>query len=274
MRDWWQKSDRRIFYILTGISPNSWWTRSENHRGRLIWTTNTKSFDWATQELYWHLPATIHTQAKTKKPSKNWTPEETDEHPVHSTRTQWPAANELTTTTVQVLEQREGKTRVAPVALKQNWRPASSLCVRENWPERTQARDWRQRRQPSARQLMRKEIKSGTQENDDRGVQVGSKNQKSKSAPLTATRRNLADESEGSKQDWETGAAAKALLESGQLGTGTGTCNPQKSSRETQKDFWTGAACNTEQQYEKTRSLERQSRPSSGWAARKWTKAD
>jgi hypothetical protein len=77
----------------------------------------------------------IHTQAETEKPSKNWTPQETDEHPVHSTRTQWPAANELTTTTVQVLEQREGKTRLAPVALKQNWRPVSSLYVRENWPE-------------------------------------------------------------------------------------------------------------------------------------------
>jgi hypothetical protein len=59
----------------------------------------------------------IHTQVETKKPTKNQTPEETDEHHVHSTRL---AANKLTATTVQALEQHEGKTRLAPVALKQN----------------------------------------------------------------------------------------------------------------------------------------------------------
>jgi hypothetical protein len=47
-----------------------------------------ESFDPTTQELYQHLPAMIHTQVETKKPTKNQTPEETDEHHVHSTRTQ------------------------------------------------------------------------------------------------------------------------------------------------------------------------------------------
>jgi hypothetical protein len=27
---------KRTVYILTGISPNTWWARSENHRGRAI----------------------------------------------------------------------------------------------------------------------------------------------------------------------------------------------------------------------------------------------
>jgi hypothetical protein len=66
----------------------------------------------------------------------------------------------------------------------------------------------------------------------------------------------------GLQTNWETGAVAQALLESGQLGTGT--CSTQKSSREKkQKDFQTGAACNTEQHHEKTKSLERESRPRS-----------
>jgi hypothetical protein len=44
MRDRWQKSDQVTVYILTGISPNNWWARSRNHRGRVIWTTNPRVF--------------------------------------------------------------------------------------------------------------------------------------------------------------------------------------------------------------------------------------
>jgi hypothetical protein len=44
MRDRRQKSTRKIIYILTGISPNTWWTRLGNHRGRAIWTTKPRVF--------------------------------------------------------------------------------------------------------------------------------------------------------------------------------------------------------------------------------------
>jgi hypothetical protein len=36
----WQKSSQTLVYILTVISSNTWWTRSENHRGKTIWTIN------------------------------------------------------------------------------------------------------------------------------------------------------------------------------------------------------------------------------------------
>jgi hypothetical protein len=41
---------QKIVYILTGISPNTWWARSGNHRGRAIWTGNIKLFDPVAQE--------------------------------------------------------------------------------------------------------------------------------------------------------------------------------------------------------------------------------
>jgi hypothetical protein len=42
--DWQQKLDRETVYILTDISPNTWWTCSENHRERTIWTINHRVF--------------------------------------------------------------------------------------------------------------------------------------------------------------------------------------------------------------------------------------
>jgi hypothetical protein len=33
-----------MVYILTTISPNTWWSRTKNHRGRVIWTTNPRVF--------------------------------------------------------------------------------------------------------------------------------------------------------------------------------------------------------------------------------------
>jgi hypothetical protein len=44
VQDWWQKLDRRTVYILTGISLNTWWARSENQRGRAIWIMNHRVF--------------------------------------------------------------------------------------------------------------------------------------------------------------------------------------------------------------------------------------
>jgi hypothetical protein len=42
--DRWQKLDRRTVYILTGISLNTCWAHSENHRGRAIWIMNPRVF--------------------------------------------------------------------------------------------------------------------------------------------------------------------------------------------------------------------------------------
>jgi hypothetical protein len=75
VRDGRQNLDRIIIYILTGISPNTWWTRSENHHARPIRTTKLRifwsgeSFDPVTQELYRHLPTMIHTQ-EAKEPKE------------------------------------------------------------------------------------------------------------------------------------------------------------------------------------------------------------
>jgi hypothetical protein len=42
--------DRRTIYILTGISPNNWWARSENHHEKAIRTTKPRVFYPVTQE--------------------------------------------------------------------------------------------------------------------------------------------------------------------------------------------------------------------------------
>jgi hypothetical protein len=67
--------------------------------------------------------------------------------------------------------------------------------IRDQWAPQLGARDLCARlKKIKAAEI---ESKSSTEENDNRG----SKNRKSKSAPLNATRRNLAGESERSKQD-------------------------------------------------------------------------
>jgi hypothetical protein len=38
------KINSKIVYILIGILPNTWWTRSENHRGRAIQTSKPPVF--------------------------------------------------------------------------------------------------------------------------------------------------------------------------------------------------------------------------------------
>jgi hypothetical protein len=44
VRDRRQKSDQRVIYILTGISPNNWWARLDNYRLRAIQTRNPRVF--------------------------------------------------------------------------------------------------------------------------------------------------------------------------------------------------------------------------------------
>jgi hypothetical protein len=61
VRDWWQKSDRRIVYILTCISPNTWWTRSRNHRGSAIQTRKSRVFWSGDSRMNRLQPATTTT---------------------------------------------------------------------------------------------------------------------------------------------------------------------------------------------------------------------
>jgi hypothetical protein len=44
VRDRPQKSDQRTVYILTCISPNTWWTRLGNYRVRAIYIMNPQTF--------------------------------------------------------------------------------------------------------------------------------------------------------------------------------------------------------------------------------------
>jgi hypothetical protein len=86
--------------------------------------------------------------------------------------------------------------RLTPSNPKQE-RPyhGTSPEIRDQWPPQLGARDLcAGLKKNNAAEI---ESKSSTEENDNRG----SKNRKSKSAPLNATRRNLVGESEGSKQD-------------------------------------------------------------------------
>jgi hypothetical protein len=89
-----------------------------------------------------------------------------------------------------------------------------------------------------------------------------SKNQKSKSAPLNAARRNLAGESEGSKQI-ERREQLHKLYWRADSWVPAPAARRRVHGKKKQKDFQTGAACNTEQHHEKTKSLERESRPRS-----------
>jgi hypothetical protein len=60
MRDRRQKSTRKIVYILTGISPNTWWTQEitvgERFEPRIL-----ESFDSLTKEHNWASPARTET---------------------------------------------------------------------------------------------------------------------------------------------------------------------------------------------------------------------